>query len=390
MSNKNNTPLPNSLITSSPNHLNASSALRLSIIIPVYNVAPYLRSCVESVLAQTYPNIEIILVDDGSTDGSADIIREYADVEAIRQAGSEARPQDNKANKASETAPNDLIASSPHRLKTVFKSNGGLSDARNAGLRVATGDYVLFLDSDDYYVDKHVLAKLVEGLNRWQYPDILLFCRTDFYENIHSFRNERPYDEELLNTMDTPIQCFDSLLQLQRFNMSACFQIIRRSVLVENDIQFTVGLRNEDIDWSIELWHHIQSVKVMNLFAYIYRHRNNSITTTLCLKDYQSYDYMFDKWRRKLVSESTNDILFLQYLSFIYPTMVYGYLSLNKKDRKMAYDILLKHNDILQYASTNKSKRVIKTQKLLGLHMTIILLSIYAVYLKPLIRWIRK
>ena len=332
--------------------------MKLSIIIPVYNVEQYLESCVKSVITQTYQDLQVILVDDGSIDSSGALC--------------------------------DQLAKQDTRIQVIHKPNGGLSDARNVGLKVAIGDYVLFLDSDDYYAGKHVLTRLVEGLNKWRNPDVLLFCRIDFYENIHSFRAERPYDEELLNTMDTSIQCFASLLQSQRFNMSACFQIIRRSVLVENDIQFTVGLRNEDIDWSILLWHHIQSVKVMNLFAYIYRHRNNSITTTLCIKDYQSYDYMFDKWKRNLVSTSSTEILFLQYLSFIYPTMVYGYLSLNYKDRKIAYNILIKHNDILQYASTNKARRVLTLQKKIGLRMTIVLLSMYAVYIKPIIRWIIK
>ena len=201
---------------------------------------------------------------------------------------------------------------------------------------------------------------------------------------------ELPYDEALLNEMDTPLECFAALLHSQRFNMSACFQILKRSILVDNDIHFVVGLRNEDIDWSMQLWRHLQSVKVINLFAYVYRHRDKSITTTLCLQDYQSYNYMFDKWKSILSPEDKNDLLYLQYLAYIYPTMVYGYLSLKRADRKNAYTILLKHSAILQYASTRKAMRVLLLERVLGLRMAILILSSYATYLKPIIRWIRK
>lgn len=332
--------------------------MKLSIIIPVYNVEQYLQCCVQSVLTQTYQDLQVILVNDGSTDSSGILC--------------------------------DQLAQQDSRIQVVHKENGGLSDARNAGLRVASGEYVLFLDSDDYYADNHVLDTLGNTLTQWDYPDALLFCRTDYYENLQSMHPELPYDEALLNKMDTPLECFAALLHSQRFNMSACFQILKRSVLVDNDIHFVVGLRNEDIDWSMQLWRHLQSVKVINLFAYVYRHRDKSITTTLCLQDYQSYNYMFDKWKSILSPEDKNDLLYLQYLAYIYPTMVYGYLSLKRADRKNAYTILLKHSAILQYASTRKAMRVVRLQRLFGLRIAINILSVYATYIKSIIRWMRK
>lgn len=337
---------------------NECKTMKLSIVIPVYNVEQYLQSCVQSVLAQTYRDLQVILVDDGSTDSSGRLC--------------------------------DQLAQQDCRIQVVHKENGGLSSARNAGLEVATGDYVLFLDSDDYYADNQVLDTLVQALSKWEYPDALLFCRMDYYEQLQSFYPETHYDEFIINGFCTPMECFAHLLQSQRFNMSACFQILKRSVLVDNDIQFVVGLRNEDIDWSMQLWHNLQSVKVINLYAYVYRHRENSITTTLCLQDYESYDYMFDKWKAILLPTDKNDLLYLQYLAYIYPTMVYGYLSLKNSDRKVVYTILTKHSDILKYASTSKSMRVVRLQRLFGLRLAIIILSVYAAYVKPIIRWIRK
>lgn len=332
--------------------------MKLSIIIPVYNVECYIHQCVESVLMQTYQNIQIILVDDGSTDSSGTLC--------------------------------DQLSIQDNRIQVVHQPNGGLSDARNTGLSVATGDYVLFLDSDDYYQDSQVLTTLIDALVKWNCPDALLFCHINFYESLNSYQKPSSYNDELLNGMTSTFECFALLVQTQRFNMSACFQILKRSVLVDNNIQFVVGLRNEDIDWSMQLWRHLGSVKVINLYAYVYRHRDNSITTTLCLQDYHSYDYMFDKWKGRLSAAKSTDLLYLQYLAYIYPTMVYGYLSLKRPERKDAYAILLKHSDILQYASTRKSMRVIRLKRMFGLRLAITLLSIYAVYLKPIIRQIRK
>ena len=332
--------------------------MKLSIIIPVYNVEQYLQSCVQSVITQTSQNLQVILVNDGSTDSSGVLCNQLAHQDS--------------------------------RIQVLHKENGGLSSARNAGLNVAIGEYVLFLDSDDYYADDQVLATLIQELSKWEYPDTLLFCRTDYYEQLQSYYSETHYDEVIINSFRKPMECFAYLLQSQRFNMSACFQILKRRVLVDNDIQFVVGLRNEDIDWSMQLWQHLQSVKVINLFAYVYRHREKSITTTLCLQDYQSYDCMFDKWKGLLSSVKSNDLLYLQYLAFIYPTMVYGYLSLKNTEKKVAYSILTKHSDILRYATTLKPMRVVRLQRLFGLRIAINILSVYATYIKPIIRWMRK
>ena len=99
----------------------------ISVIVPVYNVEPYLRKCVDSILAQSYSNLEVILVDDGSPDGCGAICDEYAAKDA--------------------------------RVRVIHKPNGGVSDARNAGLDIMTGDYVAFVDSDDW-IDKQHLSSL--------------------------------------------------------------------------------------------------------------------------------------------------------------------------------------------------------------------------------------
>lgn len=332
--------------------------MKISIVIPVYNVQEYLQECVSSVLMQTYQDIEIILVDDGSTDDSGHLC--------------------------------DQLLKQDNRIAVVHQVNQGLSVARNVGLKHASGNYVLFLDSDDYYADSQVISVLADKLLQFNYPDTLLFCRVDYYQSINKTFCEQPYNETILNAKKTPIECFDYLLHKQRFNMSACFQIIKRSTLVNNNIEFIKGIRNEDIDWSIQLWRCLRNVKVVNLYAYVYRHRGNSITTTLSLHDYRSYDIMLSKWREILDPMKFDDVVFLQYLAYIYPTMVYGYFQIPYNQRHETYSILQKHHPLLDFSVTRKSDRLIRLGRFLGFRASVYVLSLYSVYLKPLIRRLRK
>ncbi len=103
--------------------------MTISVVVPIYNVAAYLKECVDMVLSQTYQDLEVILVDDGSTDRSGLICDEYARLD--------------------------------NRVKVIHKINGGLSDARNAGLNVATGEYIIFLDSDDKWANVGFVENLV-------------------------------------------------------------------------------------------------------------------------------------------------------------------------------------------------------------------------------------
>ena len=98
----------------------------ISVIIPIYNVEKYLEKCIQSIINQTYRNLEIILVDDGSTDSSGEIADKYKKLD--------------------------------NRVKVIHKINGGLSDARNKGCEIATGEYISFIDSDDY-IDLNMYEK---------------------------------------------------------------------------------------------------------------------------------------------------------------------------------------------------------------------------------------
>ena len=119
-----------------------NSSIKISIIIPIYNVEDYLVECLESIINQTYKNLEIICVNDGSTDKSLMVIKEYE-----------------KKDK---------------RIKVISHSNKGVSAPKNAGMKIATGDYITFVDPDDL-IDLNVYEKCIESIIKYNKPDIVVY-----------------------------------------------------------------------------------------------------------------------------------------------------------------------------------------------------------------------
>lgn len=329
--------------------------MKLSIIIPIYNVKSYLRQCVDSVLTQTYQELEIILVDDGSTDGSGKIVDEIC------------------------STPNGLISSLPHCLKCIHKPNGGLSDARNAGLKVATGEYVAFLDSDDVYLLNDGLEQLMT-LAHDEQPDVLLFQAVDVYPNHQSIR--KAYDEAWIATHNG-MEVFHQLVRTQSFNMSACFQLVRRNLLEQHQIYFEKGLLSEDVDWSLRLWQYVDKVRAINLPLYGYQHREGSISTTYTIRNLRSYEHIFAKfillYKERVVDVATESYwqTTMGYLAQMYTSCLYAYGQIAREDKSEAYAILKRYATLLEHSISIKSERVILLKRYIGLRLTVEVFALY-------------
>ena len=188
--------------------------MKISVIIPVYNTEKYLKECVESVLAQTYHNLEILLINDGATDSSPQICESYAKQDA--------------------------------RIKLIHKENGGLSDTRNTGIKQCSGDYVLFLDSDDYWDDPKMVEKLANQMQ--QYPvDILNFRYKKYMEDTKQFISCLKSVEDI--KQQEKDQILERLINEGLYISSACNKLISASFLKKNELYFEKGITSEDIDW---------------------------------------------------------------------------------------------------------------------------------------------
>lgn len=222
--------------------------MKVSFILPIYNVEKYLSECVKSILAQTYSDFEILLVDDGSPDNCPALCDEWA-------------RKDN-------------------RIKALHKPNGGLSDARNYGLDHAQGDYVVFVDSDDFWVNKDCLKHLMNVVDAHPECDFIGYNCSYYYSDTKTYAKWVRYDENLVvPTYKNVAIC--SLVTSGTMPMSACLKIIKRKSLSDMGLRFIKGTIAEDIPWFIDLLD--GSKKCMFVNQYIYAYRQNvagSITTS--------------------------------------------------------------------------------------------------------------
>lgn len=221
--------------------------VKISVIIPIYNVENYIRQCIESVLNQNYENTEIILVDDGSPDGCSIICDEY---------GSD--------------FPN---------VKVIHKENGGLSDARNHGIKHATGDYVLFLDGDDYWSDSSALTMLVNRIEKTK-AEVLSFSFVKFFEDT---KEKIPYFKDIPSMPSDYTSKAEQCHYISKNHLylsSACTKMIKRDLLSE-DLFFEKGVYSEDVEWSAKLLVKAESMDFICENFYLYRQRRNSITHSI-------------------------------------------------------------------------------------------------------------
>ena len=264
---------------------------KLSFIVPVYNVAPYLRKCVDSLLAQDYEDYEIILIDDGSTDESGAICDEYA-ASSLSAAG---------------TSPFSEADHFIIPIRVLHQPNTGLSAARNSGIRAANGAYLCFVDSDDYW-EENVLGGLMKQVER-ENLDVLRFD----YQNVRTIDAEhldaehidaRRLEYEVFEpnktprTIDRKNEIVDGESYLNTRMGYACYAwqfILRRDLILPTNTRkndsfpsgrdgvgclFTPGLHFEDVDWLPRMMLRAKRVNSTQTIVYNYFWREGSITLT--------------------------------------------------------------------------------------------------------------
>ena len=210
----------------------------VSIIIPVYNVEKYLDKCIQSVLQQTYDNLEIILVDDGSTDLSGEMCDKYSKMDS--------------------------------RIIVIHKKNGGLSSARNTALDIMKGNFVFFLDSDDY-VDKYLIEYLLEDIYKYN-ADIAECNFYDVYGEkliyIDYLKKVKAYDIAKAIEID---------LSSKGGSVAACGKLSKREIFA--DLRFREGKIGEDSFAIVDTLSRASCVVIDNRPLYYYFHRKNSISS---------------------------------------------------------------------------------------------------------------
>ena len=317
--------------------------MKVSFVIPVYNVMPYLERCVMSLMRQTYKNLEIILVDDGSTDGSESLC--------------------------------DELATRDGRIRVIHKKNEGVSEARNTGIDNATGEYIIFVDSDDYWLLDDGLQALVDNCD--PQTDMVTFKGVDVWKG-GRMTNTTDYNLEAISRIPDAQALFAYLIRTQQIHLTVWLFMVRRQLLLNHRVYIPKYPVGEDFCWHFELWQYVRAVKMLNLNLYAYCHRQGSVTTQKnLLVPYMVYDKSFTYWKGRCQQGCSNAEIILAFLANIWINRGYQFYRLKVSDRPVALEILRKHADLLDHAATPKAKRTVKLLHLVGLRTTVYLLGLY-------------
>ncbi|MCL1950266.1 MAG: glycosyltransferase [Turicibacter sp.] len=255
--------------------------MSISVVIPIYNVENYIRQCLESVLAQTFIPLEILLVNDGTPDKSMEVIADLID-----QHG---------------------------QIKVIHKENGGLSEARNVGLALSKGEYVAFLDSDDYWAPNFLE---VMHKNAQQFDlDVVCGSNTRVFE--YGKQEIMKRDDALLGKLQAGSEFLLAQLQANDYKMEVWDDLYRTAFLKENNLEFAVGLLHEDEEFTPRMLLKAKRVMAIANYGYMYRQRENSIMssgvserTIIALeKILQEYMELFDLVQNKTEKEALSWLL---------------------------------------------------------------------------------
>lgn len=262
---------------------------KISIIVPVYNVENYLEKCLDSLVNQTLTDIEIILVDDGSTDNSSKILDSYRNIY--------------------------------NNIQVISKKNGGMSDARNVGLTHATGEYISFVDSDDY-IEKDMLEKLYTKAKEKDYD--IVFCNINIVYPDKTILRKAELQE------DTPILTLEDKKQL----LLNCYPVVWNKIykksfldacIYENDGLFKKGLWFEDVRMLYKMIPSISSAAIINDPLYHYIQRPKSITYTYSNRLYDvitNMDNIIEYYKdAKLYSDYSSELEYM-YVSYLFATFI--------------------------------------------------------------------
>ena len=286
----------------------------ISVIIPVYNVEKYLKKCLDSVINQTYKNLEIILVDDGSSDKSGLICDEYAKLDK--------------------------------RIKVLHKKNGGLSSARNTGLDIAKGKYISFIDSDDFvsiYMYEIMYKEIIKN-NR----DIVIARHIYFKNKEPIFKDNRNiYSISYYNNKDAICE----LLKLDNRLIEdyAWCKLYKKSLF--KTIRFPINRVYEDIGTTYKLLDKSKKIVKLNCYLYAYYNNKYSITNINNIKSINDRIYLIDERYNYLIKKykDLKEFIILNRYILLLDILIRSTYSINKKDfyNLNIYNILKNNKNII-------------------------------------------
>ena len=313
---------------------------KVSIIVPVYNVEQYLEKCFNSLINQTLKDIEIIIVNDGSTDHSKDIIDKY-------------------------------LEKYPNVIKYLYKENGGLSSARNYGMPYAKGEYIAFLDSDDY-VEPNMYEEMYKTAK--QYNSDMVEC--DF---IWEYPNKKRYDNGIIyNGKEEAIE---------KARVVAWNKLIKREIIEKTKIEFPFGLRYEDVEFFYKLVPHLNKISFAKKYFIHYVQRSNSIISTQNSKTkdiFKVFENVIEYYKNNGYYEQYKEQIEYSYVRLLLCSSLKRMCKIgNKEERKQALEETW--NNINSNFPNWKKNKLLKNKGIKNVYLRTMNQYTYKIYCSTLI-----
>lgn len=316
--------------------------IKYSFIIPVYNVQKYLNQCVESVLSQTYQNFEIILVDDGSTDGSGKMCDDFS-----------------------------------HTVKcisVIHQKNSGASVARNNGINHAKGQYIIFLDSDDYWRLNDGLEKI--DLLMKNDTDIVYFASQTYYEKTNTFIDDRyDYPDEMNHL--SPMETIEYMVTHDRLNLHTAKRVYRKDFLVKNNLFFKPNTRTEDVEVGFRIINCLPRYQFLNEKLYVYRCREGSVTQTIGYYHLKEFADIISEYADFTYTNARVKELMLSYTAYQYAIFMARISSSKGNESKQLRKTMKKYTYLFQYRDYPRTKTIGRFYNVFGYKLTETALRLY-------------
>lgn len=306
----------------------------ISVIIPIYNSKKYLSKCIDSILMQTYKDFEILLVDDGSTDNTKDICIEYV--------------------------------SKDSRIKYLYKDNSGVSATRNYGIEHASGNWIVFIDSDDYFSDENVFSRCMEVVNKDSnvmpiFNYTYLLRDSGVTEKQNEFIIDNPTVEDIMANCIAGMKHSTSLTYMFR---AVWCKMFNKKIIDDHNIRFDDKMyMGEDAVFLLEYVQYIKSVEDIHTYGLIYRvhddSSSNKYKTDLLSQsqlELSHFDEILSKYNSYLLTTARNE-----YIWTIYKQLYVNETRGNKKhvEGKKWLDFNKKHlKEKVDYSKMSKSNHI--------------------------------
>ena len=322
--------------------------MKLSIIIPIYNPGKYFEECIESVLKQTYTDWELLLVDDGSDDGTEDKCIEYA--------------------------------ASDNRIRVLHSNHGGVSHARNVGISASVGEFLLFMDNDDYWKEDTLLQNVAEQIEI-QKADVIMYSCAGFWPDGRLSKKVTDVDKKRIDS-DNKADTIKYIVQKDILTRAVWTKAIRRDLIIKHDLCFPEGKRNEDVYFTGRLILYANKFGWCDNATYMYRKgtgvsQSDQKVSDKTIEDLQKICIEYINFVNKNVKNEELRDAYTAYISYPYAVWMMYVGRVKNQNLRSSVQLMKKYSYVLDNRYSPYIKQVRICKKIFGYNATIKLLAVY-------------